>query len=260
MGTGGVMASYGLSLPIFGELADPRVVADIAAAAEARGYDGVFVWDHLFYSPVTEVADPWVTLTAMALATRRVRLSPMITPLARRRPATVVKQTATLDRLSGGRLVLGVGLGSEKHGEFAAIGEDDDLRARARLLDDALAFIDRAWRGEPIAGGHALLPAPAQRPRPSIWIGCRWPNRAPLRRAARWDGVFPVDVPSPDALADYVGGLDAGDVVVHGPASTDPTPWIAAGATWWLTTFSPFTVTAAEVAAAVAQGPPRTTS
>ena len=252
------MTRFGLSLPIFGELADARVVADIAATAEARGYDGVFVWDHLFYSPpVREVADPWITLTAVALATERVRLGPMITPLARRRPATVVKQTATLDRLSGGRLVLGAGLGSEKHGEFAAIGEDEDPIVRARLLDAALDFLDRAWRGETVAGAHALLPTPLQQPRPPVWIGSRWPHRAPLRRSARWDGLFPVDVPSPDDLAEYVAGIDVADVVVHGPADRDPRPWFAAGATWWLTTFSPYSLTADEVRAAVEAGPPR---
>jgi alkanesulfonate monooxygenase SsuD/methylene tetrahydromethanopterin reductase-like flavin-dependent oxidoreductase (luciferase family) len=247
----------GLSLPIFGELADPRVVADIATRAEALGWDGVFVWDHLFYSPpVRAVADPWITLAVVAAATARVRLGPMVTPLARRRPATVVKQTATLDVLSGGRLVLGVGLGSERHGEFAAIGEDDDPVVRARLLDTALDVLARAWAGEPAVGGVALLPTPVQRPRPPVWVGARWPHRAPLRRAARWDGVFPVDVPSPGALADYVGSLGVRDVVVHGPAGTDPRPWRDAGATWWLTTFSPFDVTAAEVRAAVEAGPP----
>lgn len=254
-----VTPRFGLSLPIFGELASPADVAQLASAAEADGWDGVFVWDHLFYSPpVRDVADPWITLAAIACATDGVRLGPMVTPLARRRPAKVAKETATLDRLSDGRFVLGVGLGSEKHGEFAAFGEDDDARARARRLDDALAFLGAAWAGEPVgAGGVALLPTPVQQPRPKVWVAGRWPNRAPLRRAARWDGVFPVDVPSPDALADYVAGLDLHDVVVDGAAGDDPRPWFAAGATWWLTTFSPFDVTLAEVRAAVDAGPPR---
>jgi alkanesulfonate monooxygenase SsuD/methylene tetrahydromethanopterin reductase-like flavin-dependent oxidoreductase (luciferase family) len=249
---------FGLSLPIFGELADPRVAADVAASAEARGWDGVFVWDHLFYSPpVRDVADPWITLAAIAVATERVRLGPMVTPLARRRPAKVAKETATLDVLSGGRLVFGAGLGSERHGEFAAFGEDDDPRVRASLLDDALAFLDAAWAGEPVgAGGVTLLPPPVQRPRPPVWVAGRWPNRAPVRRAARWDGFFPVDVPSPGALAEYVGGVTVDDVVVDGDAGADPDPWFAAGATWWLTTFSPFDVTLAGVRAAVDAGPP----
>ena len=250
---------FGLSLPIFGELADPHAVARLAAAAEQRGFDGVFVWDHLYYSPpVRDVADPWVTLSAIAMATERIRLGPMVTPLARRRPATVAKQTATLDALSRGRLTFGAGLGSEKHGEFAAFGEDDDPRVRARLLDEGLDFLERAWAGGPVGVGDgvALLPRPVQRPRPPVWIACRWPHRAPLRRAARWDGVFPVDVPSPDALTEHVAGVGTTDVVVHGPAGTDPRPWEAAGATWWLTTFSPFAVTLAEASAAVDAGPP----
>jgi alkanesulfonate monooxygenase SsuD/methylene tetrahydromethanopterin reductase-like flavin-dependent oxidoreductase (luciferase family) len=249
---------FGLTLPIFGELADPRVVADLAALAEARGWDGVFVWDHLFYSPpVRDVADPWVTLAAIAVATERVRLGPMVTPLARRRPASVAKQTATLDVLSNGRLTFGAGLGSDNHGEFAAFGEDGDARARAALLDERLAFLDRAWAGDPVGtGGVVLLPRPVQRPRPPVWIASRWPNRTPLRRAARWDGVFPVDVPSPDALVEYVDALGVRDVVVDGMASDDPRPWADAGATWWLTTFSPFEVTLAEARAAVNDGPP----
>lgn len=251
---------FGLSLPIFGELADPRTVATLAARAEERGFDGVFVWDHLFYSPpVREVADPWVTLGAIAMATERVRIGPMVTPLARRRPVTVAKHTASLDVLSAGRLTFGAGLGSERHGEFAAFGEDDDPRVRAARLDDGLAFLDRAWAGEPVGVGDGvvLLPRPVQRPRPPVWIAGRWPNRAPLRRAARWDGVFPVDVPSPAALADYVAELDVPDVVVHGDADVDPHPWGTAGATWWLTTFSPFDVTLAAASAAVDAGPPR---
>jgi alkanesulfonate monooxygenase SsuD/methylene tetrahydromethanopterin reductase-like flavin-dependent oxidoreductase (luciferase family) len=255
---GGAVMLAGLSLPIFGELADPRIVASIAADAEAAGWDGVFVWDHLYYSPpVRDVADPWITLAAIATATERVRIGPMVTPLARRRPAKVAKETATLDVLSGGRLTLGAGLGSERHGEFAAFGEDDDPRVRAGLLDDALDFLARAWAGEPVGVGNVrLLPTPVQRPRPPVWIAARWPNRAPLRRAARWDGLFPVDVPSPDALAEYAGGVGTPDVIVHGPADADARPWGAAGATWWLTTFSPYDVTAGAVRAAVAAGPP----
>lgn len=250
---------FGLTLPIFDELADPRVVAGLAARAERAGWDGVFVWDHLFYSPpVRAVADPWITLAAIAMTTDRVRLGPMVTPLARRRPATVAKETVTLDVLSDGRLTFGAGLGSDNHGELSAFGEDDDARGRARLLDDALDFLDRAWAGRAVGGeGVVLLPGPVQRPRPPVWIAARWPNRAPISRAARWDGVFPIDVPSPDALAEYVAPASSGDVVVNGPAGTDPRPWATAGATWWLTTFSPFEVTAAKAVAVVDDGPPR---
>ena len=95
----------GLFLPLFDELADPAVVARLAAEAEEAGWHGVFVWDHVRWrEPVVDVADPWITLAAIATATERIRLGPMVTPLARRRPVKVARETATLDRLSGGRL------------------------------------------------------------------------------------------------------------------------------------------------------------
>ena len=92
----------GLFLPLFDELADPALVARLAGEAEEAGWHGVFVWDHVRWrEPVVEVADPWITLAAIATATTGVRLGPMVTPLARRRPVKVARETATLDRLSG---------------------------------------------------------------------------------------------------------------------------------------------------------------
>jgi alkanesulfonate monooxygenase SsuD/methylene tetrahydromethanopterin reductase-like flavin-dependent oxidoreductase (luciferase family) len=223
----------------FDELAEPRVVADLAARAEERGWDGFFVWDHIQYrAPVSAVADPWVTLAAVATATERLRIGPLVTPLARRRIHKLARETVTLDRLSGGRLVLGVGLGGDRNGEFdrERFGEEDDPRARARLLDDGLERLASYWGGE-------FEPPPVQSPRIPVWVAGRWPNRAPLRRAARWDGFFPIDMEEPGQLAELVAAvreLGAGDgfeiVVDHAPG-TDPDPWIEAGATWCLTDF-----------------------
>ena len=142
----------GLWLPLFEELADPRVVARLAADAEERGWHGVFVWDQLRWrEPIKQVADPWITLAAVAAATEEVMLGPMVTPLARRRPAKVARETATLDRLSGGRLILGVGLGGDQFaGEFSKTGEQVDDRARAGMLDEALEILLAAWSGEPV--------------------------------------------------------------------------------------------------------------
>src|SRR4029453_11638669 len=103
-----------LFIPLFDALADPPLVARLSAEAEEAGWGGVFTWDNVRYvAPVVDVADPWITLAAIAATTERIRLGPMVTPLARRRPAKVARETATLDRLSHGRLTLGVGLGSD---------------------------------------------------------------------------------------------------------------------------------------------------
>jgi alkanesulfonate monooxygenase SsuD/methylene tetrahydromethanopterin reductase-like flavin-dependent oxidoreductase (luciferase family) len=226
-----VSAKRGIFVAPFGELADPALVATLALETEAAGYDGFFVWDHVAYrEPVTHIADPWVTLAAVAVLTEQVTIGPLVTPLARRRPHQLARETVTLDRLSGGRLVLGVGLGPDTTGEFdpARFGEEGDPRERARLLDAGLAKLQGYWDG-------GFEPGPVNGTIP-IWAAARYPNRRPLQRAARHDGVFPIDLPGPEALAEYVAGLD-GEVVVTNPPGTDPAPWEAAGATWCLTGF-----------------------
>ena len=217
----------------FEELSEPALVASLAARAEERGWEGFFVWDHIQYlAPVRRVADPWITLAAVAVATSRVIIGPMVTPLARRRPHQLARETVTLDRLSGGRLVLGVGLGSERTGEFdpERFGEEGSLRERARLLDSGLSKLVAYWDGDFEPGPVSRIP---------IWVAARWPNCLPLRRAARYDGVFPIDLPGPEALADYIAGLDVTDVVVTIKPGEDPAPWAKAGATWCLTGFGP---------------------
>jgi len=234
-------ARRGIFLAPFGELADPRRVAALAAHAEARGWDGFFLWDHIRYAPpVREIADPWITLSAVAAATERLRLGPMVTPPARRRVQKLTREAVTLDHLSSGRLVLGLGLGSDRYGELSPYGDETDAVRRAALLEDALERLTAFWAGE-------LEPPPLQRPRIPIWLAARWPNRRPVRRAARWDGLFPVNLSGPEALAELVAeiralrGDDARpfDVVVDNPPGTDPAPWEAAGATWCLTDFGP---------------------
>jgi alkanesulfonate monooxygenase SsuD/methylene tetrahydromethanopterin reductase-like flavin-dependent oxidoreductase (luciferase family) len=217
-------------------------VAQLAVRAEGRGWDGFFVWDHVAYAaPVRRVADPWITLAAVAAATERLIIGPLVTPIPRRRPHQLARETVTLDRLSGGRLVLGVGLGSARTGEFdpERFGEEGDLRARARLLDDGLERVVSYWSGE-------FEPPPLQRPRIPVWVAASSPSRRPLRRAARWDGLFPVDLDGPAALSELraeVEGLRDGDapfdLIVTNPAGTDPAPWIEAGATWCLSGFGP---------------------
>jgi alkanesulfonate monooxygenase SsuD/methylene tetrahydromethanopterin reductase-like flavin-dependent oxidoreductase (luciferase family) len=262
----------GLTLPIFDGLADPLVLADLAVAAEAAGWDGVFVWDHVVYrAPVRAATDPWIATAAMAMRTERIQLGSMVTPLARRRPHIVARQAVALDHLSGGRVVLGVGLGLDRSGgELSRFGEELDDRRRAAMLDEALAVLGALLSGEPVdhrgehytAAGVQFLPTPV-RGRLPIWVAARWPHRRPMRRAARHDGLFVIDVQPADlpaAIAEVErarpGGLDGYEVVVEAPPASDPRPWEDAGATWWLASPSPFGLDVDAVRAVVEAGPP----
>ncbi|MCJ7437326.1 MAG: LLM class flavin-dependent oxidoreductase, partial [Acidimicrobiia bacterium] len=139
---------FGLHVPQLGALAEPRAIVDLARRAEAAGWDGYFVWDHVMHRGDPPACDPWVALGAIAVSTERLVLGPMITPLPRRRPWRVARETTTLDRLSGGRTVLGVGIGTDAYGEFSAFAEPAlDDRTRAAMLDEALEVVTALWRG-----------------------------------------------------------------------------------------------------------------
>jgi alkanesulfonate monooxygenase SsuD/methylene tetrahydromethanopterin reductase-like flavin-dependent oxidoreductase (luciferase family) len=229
----------GIFVAPFDELVDPREVAELARSAEAAGWDGFFLWDHVRYrAPVRAVADPWVALAAIACSTEHLRLGPMVTPISRRRVHKLARETVTLDHLSRGRLTFGVGLGSDRNDELEPFGEVVDARERARLLDHGLKRLTTFWAGE-------FQPPPLQQPRIPLWVAARWPHRRPVRRAARWDGLFVIDLPGPDALAELAnevhelraGTDDPFDLVVEIPPGADADPWEAAGATWVLTAF-----------------------
>jgi alkanesulfonate monooxygenase SsuD/methylene tetrahydromethanopterin reductase-like flavin-dependent oxidoreductase (luciferase family) len=256
---------YGLSMPNFGDWGDPNLLVELATEAEAAGWDGYFLWDHirLFDDWVPPVVDPWVSLGAIALATERIKLGPMVTPLSRRRPHKVARETVTLDHLSGGRLILGVGLGEPADIDFATFGDEDNARRRADMLDEALEVITGLWSGEPFAhhGTHyrvaeaAFLPKPVQEPRIPIWVAGQWPHRRPMQRAARWDGAFPINTAGSDFVETTPADLEsivayitsqradtgAFDVVLSGPSPTDAVEhaelmarYAEAGLTWWL--------------------------
>ena len=272
-------ARTALWLPIFDGLADPRTVARLAAEAEAAGWDGVFVWDHLRWrEPVVEVADPWITLAAIATATETLRFGPMVSPLARRRPAKVARETVTLDRLSLGRLTLGVGVGGDRFaGELSKTGEQVDDRVRAQMLDELLVILRAAWSGETVdhrgrhfvVDGVQFLPRPVQRPGIPVWVATLFGNTRPLRRAARHDGFFPVNLEHPDQLAELVATVtdlrrEDGDdltrpydVAMAVPPDADPDPYVAAGASWILVEFDPGAVSVDRVRGVLRGGPPR---
>ncbi len=264
-----------LWLPLFEELSDPIAVAGLAAEAEEAGWHGVFVWDHLrWQAPVREVADPWITLAAIAVATERVLLGPMITPLPRRRPAKVARETATLDWLSNGRLVVGAGLGGDRFGaELSATGEQLDDRLRGQMLDESLQILTAAWSGEPVhhrgrhytIDGIQFLPRPVQRPGVPVWVAGMAGNVKPVRRAAGHDGFFPVNLQHPDQLAEIVTMIAdlrqpttaAYDIAVGLPIGVDPLPYVEAGATWWMPEFPPEEVSLDKVRVVLRDGPLR---
>ncbi len=248
---------FGISVPNIGELG---TLIELGVEADRAGWDGFFLWDHMRFSkdfPVT-VFDPWVTLGAIAARTERVRIGTLVTPVPRRRPWKLARETVTLDHLSGGRAILGVGLGYPPDADFELLGEDPDDRIRAAKLDEGLEVLTRLWSGEPFdfEGEHLRVretefhPSPLQRPRIPIWVAGMWPNRAPLRRAARYDGVVPIKVDErglpagldPGELAEVVAYVHAHRAhggpfdVVHG-GSPEPdaiADSAAAGATWYL--------------------------
>jgi alkanesulfonate monooxygenase SsuD/methylene tetrahydromethanopterin reductase-like flavin-dependent oxidoreductase (luciferase family) len=274
----------GIFLPPFGELSDPGRVAGLAGLAEEAGWDGFFLWDHIQADPGVPLAEAWTTLTAVATATSSVRFGPLVTPLARRRPWTLARQVATLDQLSGGRLVLGIGLGYDGWGEFSEFGEEASPPVRGRLLDESLDLLLALLSGRDVSHrgaaytveSAAMLPGPVQHPVP-IWGACEWPNRRPLRRAARVQGCFPIfpaedEWPPPPPAADVtrvraalrgLGAPGAHDLVVCGATHRmDPAARAAAvaalpaaGATWLLERVPPGRP-AAEVEAVIRTGPP----
>lgn len=266
------MVKAAVWVPLFDELADPLVAVELAVAAEEAGWDGFFVWDHLrWHEPVAAAGDPWVTLAAVASATQRIRIGTLVTAVARRRPAKLARETAALDVLSGGRVSLGVGLGSDRFGgEFSLFGEEVDDKVRAAMVDETLEVLRGAWTGAPVhhRGEHYLVDGVRFLPRPvrgsiPIWIA-GFPGKAgPRRRAARHDGFFPVNLAGPDQLAEEVAAVGAlrddpaapYDVIAAVAPGADAAPFAAAGATWCVTDTEAEGLTVDTVRGLIADGP-----
>lgn len=256
---------YGIYVPPCHEYADARTLANLAQTAEQAGWDGFYLWDHMVMEWPDPVVDTWVALTAVAMFTQRIRFGPTVTPIARRHPWKLARETASLDRLSGGRLSLAVGLGITPN---EGLNEPRDLSVRAEMLDEGLQVLTGLWQGEPFTlhGKYydvqeaVFLPTPIQQPRIPIWCGGFWPNKAPFRRAARYDGVFPLGkgetgTLSPQDFRDLLGYIrqyrktdTPFDVVcMNGTPGDDPArardivaPYAEAGVTWWLESINPW--------------------
>jgi hypothetical protein len=264
---------FGVTFPFV----DARVAAELGQQAEEAGWDGVFVWDCIL------TVDPWVTMTAIAMRTERVRFGPIVTPVSRRRPWKLACETATLDRLANGRLILPVGLGSEDDG-WERLGEETSRAVRAKRLDEGLDVLTGLWSGRPFsyAGQHYRVTdvtglCPVQSPRIPIWVvGSRWPNPdlpgSKLRRMLRWDGVMMNRSADFRAFRAFVEERRTGttpfDIVVEGETPGDDAdaaastvgPLAEAGVTWWLENLWDSSWEGGGVAgmrARIEQGPPR---
>ncbi len=268
---------YAINIPNFGDYHDASTVATLAAEAEDAGWDGFFTWDHL--QGEGPVGDPTVTLTAIALNTSKIKLGPMVTPLPRRRPWKVAAEATSIDHLSKGRLILGVGLGAPPE-EFTGFGENASLRHRAEKLDESLDILRGLWTGEPFSynGKHYTInevtyQKPYQKEIP-VWVAGFLPAKRPLRRAARYNGVYPgrnfpdmFTVQDMGTVVDYISKhrdtMKGYDIVAGGETPNNPEegakvtqPWIQAGATWWSENINGWRGNLKEMRERIQAGPP----
>lgn len=247
---------YGIVLP-FG---DALTAANFASDAEKTGWDGFFVWE-----PVWGV-DAWISLTAAAMRTDRIRLGTLLSPISRMRPWKLASETATLDNLSGGRVILSVGLGAIDTG-FEDFGEETDRKTRAELMDEGLEILNGLWRGQPFnyTGKHYAVKEtdfqppdpPSQQPRIPIWVVGAWPRMKSMRRVLRYDGLLPAVMDArgkwrettPNAIREMKSYIDSYrtintpfDIIMEGETPGDDREesaaivrvWENAGVTWWI--------------------------
>lgn len=251
---------FGLQMPNLGGFADVQLLIDVAQMAEESGWDGIYLWDHVGIRD--KMVDSMTVFGAIAVKTERIRFGPMITSLSRRRPWKLAREATTLDLLSNGRFTLGVGMGGSDW-DFERVGDEGDARIKAQRTDEALEILDGLWRGETVTyngtyyqvDGLNFRPRPIQQPRIPVWCAGGYPNKKPLRRAAKWDGVFPLVFKdrflTPDEWRDilsYIGEhrtastpFDAAHNGITQDADDIDTikPYAEVGVTWWMEEISP---------------------
>ena len=259
---------------------DPRTIGDLAAQAEEAGWDGVFTYDAIAIGE-TPMWDPWVVLAAISMRTSRVTLGAIVFAPTRRRPWKFYREALTIDHLSGGRLVLPVGLGALDDAGFGNVGEETGVKTRAAILDETLAILDGFSSGEPFGyqgeyfrfGPMTMRPRPVQQPRIPIWVVGAWPSTRSIGRALRWDGLVlqtedPAEIASIGArVRDARGSApDARpfEIVAQGTTPADAEaaslivrPVSQAGATWWIEADWSAAATVRSVTQRIAAGPPR---
>jgi alkanesulfonate monooxygenase SsuD/methylene tetrahydromethanopterin reductase-like flavin-dependent oxidoreductase (luciferase family) len=267
---------YGIYVPSFGSYGDPAGLRDLAVAAEAAGWDGFFMWDLIGpedYEP--PVADPWVVLAAIAQATTTIQLGPMVVPLPRRRPSKLALEASTLQSLSGGRLILGLGTGVGW--DYTRFGESAKRSELASRLDEGAALLQELLSGEPVEHSGQYYQARGVRFPPAdvpLWTSGFWPRKAPVRGAQGADGLFPqirdeaddFRLPTPTEVrtirSEYIqaGGRADSDLAIWSPseagapAAEPAKDYEQAGVTWWFQDGSE--LSPAELHVRIANGPP----
>ena len=276
---------YSIYIPNFG-FQNPQEIAKLAREAEDSGWDGFFIWDHVAIMEDfnTFFLDPWVALSAIAMETTKIKIGTMITPVPRRRPWKLARETTSLDHLSNGRLILGVGLGAPEY-DFTAFGEDFNVKTRAKKLDEGLQILQGLWSGKPFCyegeffqiKNVRFTPPPINDNIP-IWVAGTWPSKKPFIRAAQYDGVFPISADwrkmlTPDELTQIIEIIQQNrsqsrhfDIVIAGNTPGDRIkgsqivkPYEEVGATWWCENinFLRFSDSPNQLLERIRQGPPK---
>jgi len=241
---------FSVTLGAAGAGRDPAALAELAKLAEESGWDAVFLEDYVDYQGTgLPTYDTWICLAAIASATRSIRLGPTVTPVPRRRPWELAAQAVSVDHLSNGRLILGVGSGDVGDPGFDATGDPADASTRAARLDESLSIICALWSGEAVQhkgrhyrlDGLRLAAVPKQIPRIPIWVGGDLRRPGVRRRLTRWDGacVFrerpltPADVRDVLDLVRAERGDTAGFDIKTSGSPHLISEFADAGATWW---------------------------
>ncbi len=268
---------YGIEVVPFGPYSDPRLVVELAQAAEAAGWEAITLWDHVLFPYGT--GDPWITLAAVATATRTLKLCTDVSPLPRYSPHVLARTLIALDILSQGRVILGAGAGVDF--DFTPVDPATSPKRRAEILDESLDILAHLLAGEALTyhGQHftfenvQLVPGPVQRPRIPVWIG--GDSKPDYRRAAKWDGwvIGTIDEQqnvtlTPEQVGERVAAIrhhrtsDAPFAVAVTGATAPgndalPRAYAEAGATWWFECLFASRGSHAEMLARIAAGPPR---
>ncbi len=257
---------YGIHLPNVGPFGSARVMADLAKETETAGWDGFFIWDHINRAYVFDNVNPWVALAAIAMNTSTVKIGAHVTPTPRRRPWNLARETVSIDHLSDGRLIFGFGIGSGAREEWDVFGEETNPKIRGEMLDEGLAVLTGLWTGERFSfeGKHykveetKFIPKPIQSPRIPLWGAGVWPNKAPFRRAAQFDGIYPIinpgETPELEQFQQMVAFMKEQQIqadfdFIFMANFQKPETWDSvedqveqyakAGATWWIEEFTP---------------------